>query len=133
MLQIESSETENGVRGDSGGGNPVPRWIKCLSLTIMLAVSLSGPAHATQVLYKSPQDLGTESALAIRGSVQNVESYWNSRHTKIFTKVRISVDQTYKGEAGPGETRGVERSVRIPLERFVRDALGGLLQPEVKP
>lgn len=54
-------------------------------------------AHATQVMYQSPQQMGTESALVVRGKVQSTQSYWNASHTKIFTRTQIAVDETYKG------------------------------------
>jgi hypothetical protein len=68
---------------------------------MLLAASLCAPAYATQVVYKSPQDLGRDAELVVRGHVQDVESYWNPAHTKIFTRTRVSVDETYKGDARP--------------------------------
>jgi len=71
-----------------------------LTLIVLLSGELVGWAYATQLIYKSPQDLGREAQLFLRGRVQSVESYWNSAHTKIFTRTVVAVDETYKGNAG---------------------------------
>jgi hypothetical protein len=70
------------------------------TLLALSSVELVGPAQATQLLFMSPQDLGREAPLFIRGWVQSVESYWNGKHTEIFTRIKITVDETYKGSAG---------------------------------
>ena len=56
-------------------------------------------AFATQVLYRTPQQLGVDSELVVMGKVQSVESYWNESKTKILTEARIEVRDTYKGAA----------------------------------
>jgi hypothetical protein len=58
---------------------------------------LTGLTAATQVAYLTPQELGLQSDAVIRGKVLSVESFWNSSHTKVFTRARIAVDETYKG------------------------------------
>jgi len=72
------------------------------SLTPLVAFLLVGclmvcAALATQVMYQSPQQMGTQSALVVRGKVQSTQSYWNASRTKIFTRTQIAVDETYKG------------------------------------
>jgi hypothetical protein len=57
----------------------------------------AGVVLATQVEYQSPQQMGTQSALVVRGKVQSTQSYWNASRTKIFTRTQIAVDETYKG------------------------------------
>lgn len=76
-------------------------WTTILACNLLLLAVLSGLAHATQIAYRSPQQLADESSLVVRGRVQSVESYWNSKHTKVFTRTRIAVDETYKGGARP--------------------------------
>jgi len=71
----------------------VPAFM-CLA-TVLIATVVS----ATQVTYMSPQDLGQQSELVFRGKVVSVDSYWNSKHTKIFTRARIAADETYKGDS----------------------------------
>jgi hypothetical protein len=76
------------------------RTVKVLG-AVVLALTLMAPlARATQVLYRSPQQLGAESSLVVRGEVTSVRSYWNESHTKILTETRISVADTYKGASG---------------------------------
>jgi hypothetical protein len=60
------------------------------------AVALT-EARATQVLYRTPRELGAESQLVVRGEVVGVRSYWNEKKTKIFTAARIAVGETFKG------------------------------------
>lgn len=58
------------------------------------------PATGTQVLYKSVEQMGQESAAVVRGTVTDVRSFWNEKHTKIFTATYIAVDESYKGRPG---------------------------------
>jgi hypothetical protein len=64
---------------------------------VLLCAAIVSDARATQIVYRSPQQLGQESALVVSGTVASVESYWNDTHTKVFTKTRIAVDETFKG------------------------------------
>ena len=85
-------------------------------LMLCLAASLS---EATQVLQRSPQQLGQQSSLVVRGKVTGVRSYWNDKHTKIFTEAALSVDQSYKG-APPATVRilqlgGVVDNVKVTV------------------
>lgn len=68
-------------------------------MAIMLACILPYAAivGATQIEYRSPQQLAQQSALVVAGTVQSVESFWNDKHTKIITRTRIAVDETFKG------------------------------------
>jgi len=76
-----------------------------VGVTAALAVLLCVTAlEATQVLYRSPQDLGRESALVVQGRVTGVQSYWNETGSKIFTEAQVAVDESYKGEK-PGTVR----------------------------
>jgi hypothetical protein len=85
-------------------------------------------AYATQIAYRSPQQLGDESALVVRGRVQSVESYWNSKHTKIFTRTRIAVDETYKGSARPMidvvQLGGVVGNVKVTVQGALQWKVG---------
>lgn len=67
-------------------------------LVLSTFLTLSGTAaDATQVRYKSVEQLGSESAAVVRGKVTSVHSFWNAQGTKIFTETVIEVDETYKG------------------------------------
>jgi hypothetical protein len=70
------------------------RHVICVCLVLILCPAV---ARATLVEYRSPRQLGDQSEVVVRGSVESVESYWNDKHTKVFTRTRIAVDETYKG------------------------------------
>ncbi|MFZ1948189.1 MAG: hypothetical protein WAW06_11635, partial [bacterium] len=93
---------------------------KGLAIHLLLVLGLSSLTQATQLLYKSPQDLGDEAAIVVRGRVESVESYWNTKHTKIFTRTRIAVDESYKGSAGPTvdivQLGGVVGNVKVTVQ-----------------
>ena len=93
------------------------RTVKVLG-AVLLALTLMAPmSWATQVLYRSPQQLGTESSLVVRGEVTSVRSFWNESRTKILTETNISVGDTYKGAAGSSinvvQLGGVVGHVRV--------------------
>lgn len=74
---------------------------------------------ATQVLYRTPQQLGAESELVVMGKVESVESFWNDSRTKILTEARVTVSDRYKGSA-PGvvsvmQLGGVVGKVRMSV------------------
>ena len=73
---------------------------RCTRLVAFLCVwiaVLTTLASGTEILSLSPQELGQQSELVVRGRVIGVQSYWNDKHTKIFTRIRIGVEETYKG------------------------------------
>lgn len=74
-------------------------WLVVLCACLMVATL---PAQGTQVQYKSVEQLGEDSSAVVRGTVASVRSFWNEKHTKIFTATIIAVDESYKGR--PGET-----------------------------
>jgi len=76
------------------------RFVMVLGTVVLVLTLLSTLALATQVLYRSPQQLGAESALVVSGKVADVKSYWNASGTKILTETSITVDDSYKGAAG---------------------------------
>ena len=67
-------------------------------LVLAVLVSLS---QATQIIYRSPKQMGDESSLVVLGRVTQVQSYWNENRTKIFTETLVEIDEAYKGTAGP--------------------------------
>jgi len=97
-------------------------------LLVLLSVELPGTAQATQLLFMSPQDLGREAPLFVRGRVQSAESYWNSTHTKIFTRTTIVVDETYKGSAGPTveivQLGGTVGNIKVSVQGALQWRLG---------
>lgn len=93
--------------------------VKFLGAAVLALTLLAPPARATQVLYRSPQQMGTESALVVHGTVTGVHSYWNESRTKILTEARVNVSDSYKGSA-PREVNvlqlgGVVGNVRMTV------------------
>jgi hypothetical protein len=58
-------------------------------------------AHATQLVSMTPRQLGEKAQLVVAGKVSATESFWNEKHTKIFTRIDFAVDASYKGTAPP--------------------------------
>ncbi len=71
-----------------------------LRVSILVLIALTTFAQATQIIYRSPQQMGEGSALVVSGRVTGVRSYWNDTNTKIFTETQVVIDQSYKGGAG---------------------------------
>ena len=68
-----------------------------IAISILIILATATSIQATQILYRSPEQLGQQSALVVQGRVTSVESWWNEKHTKVFTTTRVVVDNTYKG------------------------------------
>jgi hypothetical protein len=71
-----------------------------LRVSIPVLLILTSCAQATQIIYRSPQQMGRESTHIVQGTVTGVRSYWNGSHTKILTETRVAVERSYKGGAG---------------------------------
>jgi len=87
-------------------------------ISIILLMCLVAPfTQATQIAYRTPQELGSQSELVVQGRVLSVESWWNDKHTKIFTTTRVAVESAYKGEATPAvdiiQLGGVVDNIRV--------------------
>jgi hypothetical protein len=74
--------------------------VRSVLLTIVVMLSLATSVTATQVIFQSLAELGTNSTAVIKGKVAGVRSYWNDSHTKIFTETTITIDETFKGQLG---------------------------------
>lgn len=68
------------------------------ALVVFFSLLLSS-AYATQIIYRSPSQMGQESPLVVQGKVASVHSFWNEKQTKIFTETVIDIDQTFKGQS----------------------------------
>jgi hypothetical protein len=79
----------------------VRTFVPILSCALLISAGAVPCALGSQVLYMSPGDLAASASLVLRGRVESVESFWNPAHTKIFTRTRLVVDETYKGAARP--------------------------------
>lgn len=93
-------------------------------LTLVSLIVLAGAtAHATQIQYRSPRDLGREASLVVEGTVRGSRSYWNDSHTKILTETTVDVQSTYKG----GETSVVRVLQLGGVVGNVRQSVAGAL------
>lgn len=72
------------------------RLIVFVACLFGLALSVS----ATQVIFKSVEQLGEDSSAVVMGTVVNVRSFWNDTRSKIFTSTVIAVEESYKGRPG---------------------------------
>lgn len=77
-------------------------------------------ASASQVVMMTPRQMAEHSETIVTGRVDRVSASWNEAHTKIFTKIEVTVDQSYKGEArGRVEVLqlgGVVGNVKVTVE-----------------
>jgi hypothetical protein len=109
------------------------------TLLLSLLLLVASVSSATQIVYKSPRDLGREASLVVDGQVTGVRSYWNAAHTAIFTETMVAVGSTYKGQrAGmvrvvqPGGTVGhVRTTVAGALAWQVGEEVVLFLEPGV--
>jgi hypothetical protein len=86
----------------------------CLLLALWPATG-----QATQIERRTPRQLGEQAEVVVRGHVESSESFWNEKHTKVFTRTRIVVDETYKGDPGPAvdviQLGGVIDNLRVTV------------------
>jgi len=105
----------------------VKRRATFLGAAVLALIIAAEYAAATQVLYRTPQQLGVDSELVVMGKVQSVESYWNESKTKILTETRVTVSDAYKGG-----TRGVVTVMQLGgVVDNVRMTVHGALQWDV--
>jgi hypothetical protein len=78
-----------------------------LGLIALAAAWTASPVDATQVVYRTPRQLGQDASLVVDGRVASVRSYWNESHSKIITEAVIDVAATHKG-AGTSSVRVVQ-------------------------
>lgn len=120
------------------------RLLRSLGVSVLLVVLAVCTADATQILYRTPRQLGTDAQVVVDGRVTGVRSYWNDTHTKIITEATVAVAGTYKGTAPSAVTvvqlGGVVGNVRQTVHGalqwrpgeevllFLEDALPGTYQ-----
>ena len=74
--------------------------IRIATVGIVTVILFCGIADvsASRVAHMTADQMATNSVLVVTGRVSSVESYWNEKNTKIFTKTTITVDETFKGD-----------------------------------
>jgi hypothetical protein len=92
-----------------------------IAYALIVSAFMIQPDHglATQIIQKSPQQLGEASELVVLGKVASVQSYWNEKRTKMFTKTQIHIETTYKGQKRQSvdiiQLGGVVDNVRVTV------------------
>ncbi|MEQ1831712.1 MAG: hypothetical protein ABL977_01570 [Candidatus Eisenbacteria bacterium] len=77
---------------------------RLLCPAVLLVAMLAVPAHATRLLLLDTPTLAQRSQDIVVGRVLSTRSYWDDRHTRIFTEVVVSVDETLKGSTDANGT-----------------------------
>ncbi len=68
------------------------------SLALFFGI-LCSSAWATQILLRSPRELGDASSLVVQARVVSTRSFWNASHSKILTGIELAVERGFKGNA----------------------------------
>jgi hypothetical protein len=116
---------------------PIVARVAILSTLLFLTAV---PARSTQVVPRTSQELGRDSALVVRGTVEEVRSFWTPSRTKIFTEVVVRVEEGYKGGASEqirilqlgGSVDGVRVTVSGALQWRDQEEVLLFLEPYVK-
>jgi hypothetical protein len=72
------------------------RTIGILGALAMIALGAE-LAHATLLASMTPRQMGERAQLVVAGKVSGAQSFWNEKRTKIFTRIDVAVDASYKG------------------------------------
>jgi hypothetical protein len=80
------------------------RRLRPLFLGFAVWLAGAGVAGATLMKYFEVEELARLATDVFRGQVVATETYWDAGRTRIYTAVRVRVDETLKGAAAPGET-----------------------------
>jgi hypothetical protein len=73
-------------------------------LASLLAALMVLPAQATIMQYLAVEDLTRLSSDVLYGQVISTETDWNAERTRIYTRIRVRVDEALKGTVGHSET-----------------------------
>jgi len=103
----------------------VSRVIAALAAAVLLC---GAAAHASRVVHMTASRMADISALIVSGRVSEVESFWNEKRTKIFTRTVIEVDETYKGDRTASveiiQLGGTVGNIRVTVEGSLKWARG---------
>jgi hypothetical protein len=73
------------------------RRLHSLLPVCLLAALISPPVQATIMQYMEVEDLTRLSSDIFHGQVVSTETYWNEERTRIYTRVRVRIDEPLKG------------------------------------
>jgi hypothetical protein len=76
-------------------------FLRLLCLSLVLAL-LPNSAQATVMRYLEIEELARLSTAVFHGQVISTKVYWDESHTRIFTAVRVQVNESLKGTAKRG-------------------------------
>ncbi len=64
---------------------------------VMLVCVMTTPAYGTLMYYLEVEDLARLSSDIFKGRVMSATTYWNEGRTRIYTSIRVQIDDPYKG------------------------------------
>jgi hypothetical protein len=74
--------------------------LRLLLLASLLAALMVLPAHATVMQFLAVEDLTRLSSDVFYGRVISTETEWNAQRTRIYTRISVRIDETFKGSLG---------------------------------
>jgi hypothetical protein len=80
------------------------RGMRPALLACVLAAIAALPARATIMQYLEVEDLTRLSSDIFHGQIISAETQWNAERTRIYTHVRVRVDEPLKGSTRRSET-----------------------------
>ncbi len=80
----------------------LPKLCLKLILPCLLVTGLFADAHATVMRYLEIEELAQLSTDVFQGQVLSTRTYWDESHSRIYTAVRVQVNETLKGAAKRG-------------------------------
>lgn len=79
-----------------------PRTYLKVLLTGLVLIGCLTSAQATIVRYLEVEELAQLSTDVIHGQVLSTRTYWDEGHTRIYTAIRMQVNEVFKGAAKRG-------------------------------
>ncbi len=80
----------------------LPSLAQVLWLSLSLALLLN-PAQATVMRYLEVEELSRLSTEVFHGQIVSTKVYWDEQHTRIYTAVRVQINESFKGAAKRGQ------------------------------
>jgi hypothetical protein len=71
--------------------------LRATMLACVVATFIVLPAHATVMRYLEVEDLTRLSSDIFFGQVLSTDTYWNAERTRIYTRIRVRIDEPLKG------------------------------------
>ncbi len=79
-----------------------PRTYLKVLLTGLVLIGCLASAQATIVRYLEVEELAQLSTDVIHGQVLSTRTYWDEGHTRIYTAIRVQVNEVFKGAVKSG-------------------------------